>query len=138
MAAIAVTADQVAAVYPLEADIRNYVAAAAITAGQPVYITSAGAVGVADGNDSGKEQVEGIALNAAAAGQTLSVLRAGECYGFTLTGAYDSQVYLSDTAGGLDTAAGTMTVRVGRVVMMNDADKTKVLEVFKRPAIPWS
>lgn len=138
MAAIAVTADKVAAVFPLEADIRSYVAAAAITAGQAVYITPAGTVGVADADDSGKEQFEGIALNAAAAAQALDVLREGEVYGFTLAGAYDSQAYLSDTAGGLDTGAGTMTVRVGRIVPLSDADKTKVLEVLKRPAIPWS
>jgi len=139
MADITVTAGQVGAVYPLKADIRTYTAAAAITAGQPVYIVAAsGTVGVADANDSGKEQCEGIALNAAAIGQAVDVLRAGECYGFTLSGNYDSLAYLSDTAGSLADAAGTMTVIVGRVVPMNDSSKTKVLEVLKRPPTAWS
>ena len=139
MATIVVTAGQVGAVFPLKADIRQYIAAEAITAGEALYIVAAsGHVSLADGNDSGLEQVEGISLNAAGIGQAVDVLRAGECYGFTLAGNYDSLAYLNDTPGVIGDAAGTMTVIVGRVVPLSDSDNTKVLEVLKRPPTAWS
>ena len=137
MADITVTAAQVAAVYPLKAEIYNGIATESITAGQALYMTSAGKYGVADANASGKQQFRGIALNAAGAGQAVNVLRHGHIAGFTL-GTYDSLVYLSDTAGVLGDAAGTMSVRVGRVDSISDTSLTKVLFVEVDFTHVWS
>jgi len=131
MTDIALTATQIATVYPQECEIYDFIAAASITAGQAVYQTSAGKVGVADANGSGTTQLRGIALNAAGAGQAVSVLKRGHVYGYTISGlAYDAQVYLSDTAGKLADAPSTTTpVPVGRVVALPEANLTKVLFV---------
>lgn len=139
MADITVTAAKVGVLFPDKAEIFDMIAAEAITAGQPVYQTSAGKAGVADANASGKEQVRGIALNAAGAGQAVSVLKRGHVGGFTLAGAYDSIAYLSDTVGRLADAAGTMNVPVGRVVGLTDAAITKALYVDARwGGLNWS
>lgn len=124
------TKAQVAVVFPDEAEIYDGIAAATIEAGQPLYLVAAtGKWGLADANGSGKQQFRGIALNDAGAGQAVSVLKCGTLAGFTLTGDYDSAVYLSDTVGELADAAGTMEVIVGRVVPLSDASLTKVLFV---------
>lgn len=133
MAAITVTAAQVAAVYPDTARIRNYTCAATITAGQTVYrVATTGRADLCDANDAGKEQFRGIALGGGGVGQAISVLEEGEVFGFDLSGInYDALVYQGDTAGALDTAAsGTKTIQVGRVVAINDAGTlTKALYV---------
>lgn len=140
MADITLTAAQIGIVNPREADVFLATAVEAITAGQPVYRTTAGKVGVADANGAGKQQARGIALNAAAAGETVSVLREGDLYGFVLSGlAYDAPVYLSDTAGSLADGQGTMKVIVGFVSNLNDApDFTKVLHVNCDAPIVWA
>lgn len=121
MSAIAVTTAKVAG--NISTLTRSYKAAEAITAGQAVYKLAAGTVGVADANGSGKQQFRGIALETAGSGEAVLVGFFGPIEGFTLAGDVDTLVYLSDTAGGLDTAAGTMTVPVGRVEMRDDGTK---------------
>jgi len=121
MTAIAVTAAKVAG--NTGTLTRSYKAAEAITAGQAVYKLAAGTIGVADANASGKQQYRGIALEAAATGEACLVAYFGPVEGFTLAGDVDTFVYLSDTAGGLDTANGTMNVKVGRVDMRDDGTK---------------
>lgn len=139
MSDITVTAAKVGVTFPDKAEIFDFVAAETITAGQAVYVTSAGKVGVADANASGKQQCRGIALNGGGAGQAISVIKRGHVSGFTLAGAYDSLAYLSDTAGALADAAGTMSVPVGRVVPLSDASLTKVLYVDARwGGLDWS
>ena len=138
MADIALTAAQVAPVFPEHCSIRDYIAAETITQGQAVYILTTGKVGVADANASGKQQFRGIALNGGGAGQAISVLHEGEVAGFTLAGNADSLVYLSDTAGALADAAGTMTVVAGRVKCLSDANLTKVLFVKTQWEANWS
>lgn len=129
MTAIALTAAQIAPVYPRLAEIYDFVAAAAITAGQAVYLASTGTVDLADANGSGTLQFRGIALAAAAAGQSVSVLKKGHIYGFTVSGlAVDDIAYLSNTAGGLDTSAGGTSIVCGRVMTLPDKPTyTKVL-----------
>ena len=138
MAAVALTAARISCPNPQKCDIRSYIATETITQGQAVYILTTGKVGVADANAAGKQQFRGIALNGGGAGSAIDVLHAGEVAGFTLTGDADTLVYLSDTAGGLDTSAGTMTVRAGRVVCRSDADLTKVLRVFTQWEADWA
>jgi hypothetical protein len=131
MADITVTAAQVGAVFPEKAEIVDMIAAEALTAGQAVYqVAASGKAGLADANAAGQQQFRGIALNAAGAGQAVSVLKKGHVYGFDLSGMdYDDPAYLSDTAGTLADAAGTMSVNAGRVVALPDASASKVLYV---------
>lgn len=139
MADIAITAAQVEAIDPLQAEIHNFVAAATITQGQIVYMTTSGTVGVADANDSGKEQARGVALNGGGAGQAISVLKRGRCAGFTVSGVNASApLYLSDTAGALGSTAGTMTVVCGIVTTMPDKDATDVFYADFRWRDNWS
>lgn len=139
MTAITVVAAEVGAVFPQDAEIRSVVLAATVTAGQALYLTSSGTYNLADANDSGAEQFRGIALNGGAAGQAVDMLRRGEVEGFTVTSmSHDDLVYLSDTAGALDTANGTMTVQCGRLTCLSDADYTKVVYIDADMKREWS
>lgn len=133
MTAVALTAAQIAPADSPLTEILSMVAGATITKGQVVSVTIAtGLLDVADGNGSGNlVQARGVALNSAAAGQVVNVCKKGFLYGFTVSGlAYDSLVYLSDTAGALDTSPGSTTVQCGRVMMLSDYPTlTKVLYV---------
>lgn len=130
MADIALTAAKIAVVNPMQAEIYSVIAAEAITAGQAVYFTTSGTAGVADANVANKQQCRGIALNGVGAGQAVDVLKRGMCYGFTLTSqSHDDPLFLSDTAGALADAAGTLTVPVGLVAPLADKDVTKVVYV---------
>jgi len=104
--------------------VYDLVASAAVTAGQAVYQTSAGKVAPADANAAGKQQFRGIALKAAGAGEPVSVLKEGHCYGFGVSALNaDALLYLSDTEGALADGAGTMTVIAGRVFALPDGTK---------------
>ena len=117
MAAIAVTAAKVGLVDPLNATVKTYLAGATITKGQVVAMATDGTVDPADASAGGGylyEQVVGVAISAGGAGQAIDVVSVGEVYGFTVSGMDSGDlVYVSDTAGSLDTAAGTVTVIVG-------------------------
>jgi hypothetical protein len=128
---VALTAALVQPIFPAMAEIYPFIAAEAITQGEAVYmLTAAGTVGVADANVANKQQFRGIALEAAAAGQALSVLKRGHVAGFTVSAlSYDDILYLSDTAGDLSTVAGTLTVNCGRVVALSDKGNTKVVYI---------
>jgi len=128
---VALTAARIAVIDEMDAEIFSWVATAALTEGQALYLVAAtGKAGVADANDSGKQQFRGIALQAVSAGQTVDVLKRGRVAGYTVSGlSYDDPIYLSDTAGSLSTAVGTMTVNCARVVPVNDKDRTKVLYI---------
>ena len=139
MADIAITAAQVAVIDPLKAEIYDFVAAATITQGQIVYITTSGTVGVADANDSGKEQARGVTLNGGGAGQAISVLKRGRCAGFTLTQDASIPLYLSETPGALeDGGAEAMVVPCGIVITMPDKDATKVFYADFRWGADWA
>lgn len=128
MAAIAVTAAQVSLVFPLAAEVFDFIAEEAIERGQLVYVTATGGVKKASAAAAGTAGVRGMALTKAGAGQGISVLKRGHVAGATISGlAYDAAVYAADTAGGLDTAAGTVSVVAGRVVPLSDSARTKVL-----------
>ena len=130
MADLTIGTNGISIVHSDKAEIVDLIAAEAITAGQPVYQTSAGKAGIADGNVSGKEQVRGIALKDTGIGKPCPILKRGFLSGYVLSGvAYDGICYLSDTAGKLADAAGTKTVNIGRVVAMTDPDLTKILYV---------
>lgn len=139
MTAVTYTAAQIGMVDPQKSRVKTYIAAATITKGQPVYIVpSTGKVNLADANGSGTKQFRGIALNGGGAGQAIDVLEDGEVYGFSLSGNYDSLVYVSDTVGTYDDSAGTVTVPVGRVAPSSDGSLTKVLRVFVKRDADWA
>lgn len=137
MADLVLTADRIR---PLDenAIIFPMIAAEAITPGQIVYQTSAGKAGVADANDAGKQQARGVAMNGGGAGQEIDVLVFGRVGGFTISQAYDARLFLSDTAGAVADAAGTMTVPVGRVVPLTDPSLTKVIFFDFSYATQWA
>lgn len=139
MTDIALTAAQIAPVDPDEAQIFDFIAAATITAGQAVYITSAGKVNLADANGSGTLQFRGIALRGGAAGQAIPVLKRGRVYGFTVSAvAYDAALFLSDTAGALGDSAGSTSINAGRVVPLSDSNLTKVVYIEADWLRTWS
>lgn len=131
MAAITVTAAHVGPIYPENAEIYDVIAAEAVTAGAAGYqVAASGKFGIADANAAGKEQFRGIFLMKKGANQAVSILKRGHVGGFDVSGMdYDDPVYLSDTAGALDTAPGTLEVVVGRVVALPDANRTKVIYI---------
>lgn len=135
MTAISVTAAQVAEVDPIKAGIHNYITGVALTKGQAVYVVAAtGKLALADANGTGTKQFRGIALDAGGVDAGVRVLESGDVYGFDLSGLnYDAPVYLSATAGSLDTAADIVTVYCGRVGALTDSPTlTKVLRVAVR------
>lgn len=141
MAAVALNALLISPVDPDQVDIYDGIALEALTAGAPLYLDpTTGKFGLADANAAGKQQFRGIASKSVGANQAVGVIRRGRIYGYTLTGNYDSLVYLSDTVGTLDTVAGTMTVPVGRVVPIADTPsaQTKVLYVEADWLTTWA
>lgn len=93
-------------------------AAEAILAGAPVRLdTTTGRFTNANGTAAPEARIYGIAQRTVAAGEGLTAIRKGTLDGYTLDAlAFDAAVYLSDTDGRLDTAAGTVSTVVGRVV----------------------
>jgi hypothetical protein len=93
-------------------------AAEAITAGAPVRLdTSTGKFTNANGTTAPEARIWGIATRTVVAGEPLTAIRNGVMDRFDLSGMnYDATVYVSDTDGRLDTAAGTVSTVVGRVI----------------------
>lgn len=131
MADIALTESRVSPVNETDYVAWTLLAGATLTRGQAVAIDSNGKAVVADASTSAANNVRGIALNGAAAGEAITIMVQGSLYGFTLTSqAYDAAIYLSNDAGELADAAGDVSVVVGRVRPMHDgATPTKVLFV---------
>lgn len=134
MADLVVTNTSVGVLFPLKAEIHTWIAAAAITAGEAVYQDSSGEADLADASVAGTAQFRGIALQDAGIGQAVNVLKKGHIEGFTISQAYDAQIFVSNTAGALADAAGVVSVAVGRVVALSDKDRTKVLFID----YPWN
>ena len=133
MADITLTASRVSPVNETEYVAWTLLAGAAITRGQTVAIDTNGKAVLADGSTSAQNNVRGIALNAAGAGDPVTIMVMGSLYGFDLASvAYDAVLYQSNTAGALNDSAGgsDVDVVVGRVRPMHDgATPTKVLFV---------
>jgi len=92
------------------------VAAAAITAGSPVCFDGTNdTVWPSDANDAAKDAVAGIACRTVAIGETVTCLRRGYMSGWSNLPVPGSVVFVSDTAGALADAAGTLSLAVGVV-----------------------
>ncbi len=135
MADIVVAEAAVAVVFPLKAEIHTAILAAAVTAGEAVYVVVASAdLDLADASAANQlAELRGIALESGGIGQAINILKRGHIAGFTIPQAHDAEVFLSDTAGALADAAGTVTVHAGRVIALTDKARTKVLFID----IPW-
>lgn len=129
MTAIATdTTRNVNVVFAEVAEIRDFREAETLAVGDVAYVNAAGKAGKADANVSGKEQARGIVVKRQ--GTTVSIMKRGYLSGFDIAAlAYDAQVFLSDTAGKLDTAAGTLAVPCGRVSCYTNDSLTKILYV---------
>ena len=118
MADLVITAANVAK--GAHAALGSGTAGVAITAGQVLYLDAGTQRHVLTDNDGdGTRQAEGIALNAAAAGQPITFLKGGEVtIGAVLTPGM--AYYASDTAGGIiphaDLAVGMDVILVGIAV----------------------
>jgi hypothetical protein len=113
---IALTAANIARVFPQADEVFTVTLTETVTKGQILYQLTTGLFGVADANASGKQQARGVALEGGGAGQAIPMLKRGVVEGFTVSGLDgDVPVYLSDTAGALGDDVGTMTVVCGRV-----------------------
>lgn len=128
MTDLALTAAQIALTNPKDAEVGFAVCAAAVTAGQSLFVDTDGKADLADANVSGAQQTRALALEAGGIGQTISILHRGRVYGFTITQAYDAPIFQSDTVGALADAAGTLEVPVGIIeAISDDPTLTKVL-----------
>lgn len=128
MAAVTVTAAQVAVIDRDNADIHSFVPAVALTAGQATYLNSSGKAALATAAAAGTVKTGGIALETAGVRQGVSILRRGKVGGFAVSAlAYGALIYSADAAGGLADTAGTSSQVVGKVVPMSDTDLTKVI-----------
>lgn len=92
-------------------------AAVAITAGQIVRRDANGKWILADATLAANAKAYGMASRTVIAGEALTAVKKGIMDGFDLDAlAFDADVFLSNTAGAMGTAAGTVSNRIGRVV----------------------
>jgi hypothetical protein len=129
MAVIAVTGDRVSPLFINEAEIFNATCGVTITRGQLVYFDANGRVVLSNGGASPTAKLAGIALQAGNLGQVISIIKRGHVGGYTIPQAYGALGYVSNTAGALDDAAGTVSKVCGVVVPLSDAARTKVFYV---------
>jgi hypothetical protein len=113
MAAITVTTERARLIESVLG--ATHEAGVAITAGQAIHLNSSEKWVLADATAAGNAAGVHIALKSAGAGAGLTGLKIGEVAGIDVALAPGSPVFLSNTPGGLDTAAGTVSVQVGRV-----------------------
>lgn len=127
------TTRKINVIFPEIAEIRDFKTAdTAIEVGDAVYITAAGkAVKTnADGVDPLTAQGRGIVVAKRGGPYTLSVMKRGYLAGYVLDAlAYDARLFLSETAGALADAAGTIPVPCARVSCLSNDSLTKVLYV---------
>lgn len=84
----------------------------------PVRFDANGKFTLANGTDATEANLYGISSNVKTvkAGFPVTAIRRGVLDGFDFTQAYGAAIYLSDTDGRLADDAGTVSVRVGRVI----------------------
>lgn len=132
MTVITPVADRVALLNPDTAFTFNAFAGATLSAGDLVYINSStGRLVKTNAGASGTAKCAGMVLKSAAAGQVVTVIGRGWIGGFSPSGSYYSDLYASDTAGAVDTAAGTVSLVVGKVMPLPDdyGTPTKILYI---------
>jgi hypothetical protein len=119
MADIVVSADNVGIVYN-NAELYNFEGASGvtITPAQAVYFDSTGKLVLSNAGAAGTAKFAGIVTGTI--GRGISICRRGVIAGFTVTGlAVGAKLYLSDTAGKIADAAGTVSKVVGAVIVLD-------------------
>jgi len=136
MTELAPTVAKVAPVNDTEYVARTYIAAAAIAAGECVYLTSTGKADLALSTALATcEPLLGIATHSAGAGAPVEVLSMGAMEGMGVSGlSYGVPIYVSETnAGDLTTTAPStstdVVAKVGKVLAMSGPGLEKVLWV---------
>ncbi len=130
MADLVYTSTKVGNASPVgQSEVWDLIAGVVIEAGQGLYINSSGFAELGDASAAGTAVCVGVALNDAQVGQAVAVLHKGFIEGFTLSGAYNTLIFVSDTAGDLADAAGTVTAPVGRVVATSESTPSKLLYI---------
>jgi hypothetical protein len=130
MTAIAKVENEVGPSYAASAEMYPGVAAVDLTRGDLVYFNSVGKLVKSDAAAAGTAKCAGMVMTSVKAGQATSILKRGHVEGYTLTAlAYGAKVYMAmgGAAGGLDTAAQTVSVVMASVVPLTDPAATKVL-----------
>jgi hypothetical protein len=120
MADLAVTELKVGLAYPDQSETYPVTLLEDVTAGDLLYADNAGKVGIADANVANKQQARYMALQSGKTGQTITGVKRGFVEGFTITQNADIPLFLSDTAGKIADAAGTLTVNVGIIAVINN------------------
>lgn len=96
-------------------------AGASATALQALHTAADGDMILSDASVAGTAIFDGLLLNNSASdGDAITIISRGAVYGFDLSAQdYGDVIYLSDTAGALADAAGTVSVPVGKVIKLN-------------------
>lgn len=88
----------------------------AIVAGAPVRLNTSGKFVNGNGTDATEGNIYGIATKTVVANEPVTAVRTGVLDGFTFSQAYGAAIFVSDTDARLADAAGTVSVKVGRIV----------------------
>lgn len=101
---------------PGQCETYDAIPATTVAVGDAVHFDpTTGKIAAADANAAGDQQFAGIVVKVT--GRAATILKRGRVYGFNLSGmSYFAQAFVSDTAGKLADAAGTLEVAVGKVV----------------------
>jgi hypothetical protein len=92
-------------------------AATDLDAGTPVIINSNGDFAAADASVAGTADVYGITVRKVKAGQAVTAIARGVLSGFNFAAqSFGKDIFLSDDAGRIADGAGTVSVRIGRVI----------------------
>lgn len=128
MADLAVTPTRLRPMEVIEARLIPMIADEVITKGQPVYRKATGRAGLADASAVGTAKPVGVATTSVQPGTAFDALHYGMMAGYGLDGIDPgTTVYLSDTAGFVADAAGTIDVPIGTVHTLTDVTFTKVV-----------
>jgi len=140
---ITVTATHVSMCDPQRAAIKPRRYHETITAGQAVYVNASGEAALADASAAGTAQFRGIALQSKLAGEVGDIFEGGlglgaEIEGFSVSALTPGDsLFLSDTAGALADASGTVGVKCGEVSCLTDPLNTQVVRICMVPNIIW-
>jgi hypothetical protein len=126
--------------------VNNVLAAVAITGGQVCYVVAAtGKANLASAAAASTAQVGGLAIptkqsgSSGGVGQPVALAQDAEVEGFDLSGlAYWAPIYLSNNAGKLADAAGTVSVVVGRVIPTTELDASGNPRKLLRFRVPFN
>ena len=130
MADIALTQNDVARVHESQDEAFSFIAGAALNRGDIVYADSNGKLQLSNGGAAATAMALGVCVTDGQAGEPVAVVKRGKVGGFTISGlAYGAFVYISDTAGKLEDAAGTKSNVVGRVIPSSETTPQKQLYV---------